>query len=92
MHDWRDHLIGIIADVIGRSLANWFLKDQMPNHSAMVQARCNHSETMCMGCVPFLDALVNYSQNGLAIPSGKQNGLIRGGVSTRYGSKHQIES
>lgn len=49
MHDWRDHPIGIIAGVIGMSLANWLLKEKMPNRSPTVQARCNHTKTMCMG-------------------------------------------
>lgn len=48
MHDWRDHPIGIIAGVIGMSLANWLLKEKMPNRSPTVQARCNHTKTICM--------------------------------------------
>lgn len=48
MHDWSAQPIGSTVEVIGISQANWLLKDKMPNYSAMVQARYNHSETMCM--------------------------------------------
>lgn len=48
MHDWRGHTIGIIAGVIGMSLASWLLKDKMPNRSPIVLARCNHTKTMRM--------------------------------------------
>lgn len=48
MHDWRDRPIGLIAGVIGMSLANWLLKDKTPIRSPTVQARCNHPKTMCM--------------------------------------------